>query len=501
MKKVVIYDNNSGIVKSAIPTINFTSRRDNMARYCGELNDRLILGHDLKGLEFIHPTDLRVERYVSKSGRGSLKIVNPYNGRESIIYDEKSSRRKPLIIDCDIFSGTGYGMLTREFLRRLIKTDLNFKINPLDSSMLFKSCLTAQDNVFASHCILKRDIPGPDHYTHMRIYPPRINFPRKHFNITYTMLESYSLHHFYMKMMESSYDHFICPTNFIKNMFAQYIDEKRISVVPLGIDRDIFYPGIKQTDVRFKKVNLKDNTIDYTDEKPSGFRFLSTARFSHRKGCDLTIKGFAQEFDRVKDDVSLVLFYLPENEGVPEHMTKRILQILSQFDRDHVPPVFLSDEVRPTNEQNTPYSWGDCFVLPSRGEGFGLTPLEAAGCGLPVIASNSSGLSDFINDDTSFVVPVDHIEDIGKMENGRYVGKYQEWTRDFFHPHTWNCKFSLMNTSGVINNISKHMRTVYSSPNSMEIERKKKNLSDLIDKEYNWEIATKKLYDKLKELM
>ena len=34
----------------------------------------------------------------------------------------------------------------------------------------------------------------------------------------------------------------------------------------------------------------------------------------------------------------------------------------------------------------------DCFVFPSRGEGWGLPPREAAATGLPVIATNGGGL-------------------------------------------------------------------------------------------------------------
>lgn len=47
----------------------------------------------------------------------------------------------------------------------------------------------------------------------------------------------------------------------------------------------------------------------------------------------------------------------------------------------------------------------DCFVYPSRGEGFGLQPLEAMAVGLPVIAPAYSGLADFIQSDTAIVLP------------------------------------------------------------------------------------------------
>lgn len=41
------------------------------------------------------------------------------------------------------------------------------------------------------------------------------------------------------------------------------------------------------------------------------------------------------------------------------------------------------------------YSAAECFVYPSRAEGFGLPPLEAAATGLPVICSNACGMNEF----------------------------------------------------------------------------------------------------------
>jgi glycosyltransferase involved in cell wall biosynthesis len=53
----------------------------------------------------------------------------------------------------------------------------------------------------------------------------------------------------------------------------------------------------------------------------------------------------------------------------------------------------------------------DMLVLPSVHEGFGLVFLEAMHCGLPVIASDSGGQTDFLQDgETGFLVPVGAIE-------------------------------------------------------------------------------------------
>ncbi|SDW43961.1 Glycosyltransferase involved in cell wall bisynthesis [Marinobacter mobilis] len=59
----------------------------------------------------------------------------------------------------------------------------------------------------------------------------------------------------------------------------------------------------------------------------------------------------------------------------------------------------------------TLYNDCDALLFPSRLEGFGLVALEAAACGLPVIASRSSSLPEVILDgETGFLCDVDDVE-------------------------------------------------------------------------------------------
>lgn len=490
---VVFYDCKTCKVKAIIESYIFTHGRDNMTNYCAEEDDRLILGVILSDEHILKMREMEVVRDLNNF---YIKI-----GDEKVyIYKKEEIKGLPLIIDCDVFSGTGYGMLSREFMKRIVSRDLGIKINPINSSGLFQTCLTEQEGrEFQKHFISQVDLEKLENYIHLRMYPPRINFPRKRYNVTYTMLESYTLNHFYVKMMESSYDDFIVPTNFIKDVFSQNINKDRVSVVPLGIDPEVFHPNVVVEDVQFKEVDLKNKVIQPTDKKPSGFRFLSAARFSHRKGCDLVLRAFANEFEKKKDDVSLVLFYLPENENNKQHLINRILGILSKFDMKKIPPIFLQNEPWPTDQQYLPYGWGDCFVFPSRGEGFGLTPMESGACKIPVISSDNSGLSDFITDETAFVVPMDFTDDIGTMGQNGYVGKHPEWAEDILHPHTWGCEFPIMNGQDTVDLIGSHMRYVYENPYSEKVNKKVENFYNLIQEKYTWDVVSEQLYQELRK--
>jgi D-inositol-3-phosphate glycosyltransferase len=71
----------------------------------------------------------------------------------------------------------------------------------------------------------------------------------------------------------------------------------------------------------------------------------------------------------------------------------------------------LRDQVRfvppqPHHILSTYYRSADVVVVPSRSESFGLVALEAAACGIPVVASAVGGLLSLVDDgDTGFLVP------------------------------------------------------------------------------------------------
>jgi glycosyltransferase involved in cell wall biosynthesis len=63
---------------------------------------------------------------------------------------------------------------------------------------------------------------------------------------------------------------------------------------------------------------------------------------------------------------------------------------------------YVADEALPAL-----YSLADLFVFPSRYEGFGLPPLEAMACGVPVISSHAASLPEVVGDAGVLVPPGD----------------------------------------------------------------------------------------------
>ena len=76
------------------------------------------------------------------------------------------------------------------------------------------------------------------------------------------------------------------------------------------------------------------------------------------------------------------------------------------------------------NQQDVPslMGCGDVFLFPSEGESFGLAPLEAMACEMPVIASDSGGVPEVVvHGETGFLAPVGDVERMGQyaVELGR----------------------------------------------------------------------------------
>ena len=73
-------------------------------------------------------------------------------------------------------------------------------------------------------------------------------------------------------------------------------------------------------------------------------------------------------------------------------------------------PVGLADRIRflpevPVDQVAGWYGALDLYVAPQRWEGFGLTPLEAMACGVPVVATTVGAFEEIVTPETGALVP------------------------------------------------------------------------------------------------
>jgi glycosyltransferase involved in cell wall biosynthesis len=135
-------------------------------------------------------------------------------------------------------------------------------------------------------------------------------------------------------------------------------------------------------------------------------------------GVDLTVFCPAP-FDSHKSDAFVVGIIGSRSPGkgyavflqAMEHIVTKnesgIRVLLASQSAIELPLGIQTELVRPVNDGEMVqfYRRCDVFVFASFVEGFGLPPLEAMACGVPVITTDCGGIGDFANDENSIVIP------------------------------------------------------------------------------------------------
>lgn len=136
------------------------------------------------------------------------------------------------------------------------------------------------------------------------------------------------------------------------------------------------------------------------------FTFGTFGDLAPRKGIDVLMRAFLDEF-RPSEDVRLAM---KSNKPLDVPDDPRI-EVVTNFLDDAALLDFLERL--------------DVYVLPSRGEGFGLTGLEAMATGLPLIATNWSGPVEYLDPADSHPLAYKLVP--ARMSNGvRYFGEWAE---------------------------------------------------------------------------
>ena len=129
-----------------------------------------------------------------------------------------------------------------------------------------------------------------------------------------------------------------------------------------------------------------ENTSKQTSFVSSPFRFLFVGAWYSRKGPDILLEAYAEEFDKSEDvELWLKRTYLSQNSTYPT---------LNEMIKQHKVTAPVVDVQKKYENMEELYKQCNCFVLPSRGEGYCLPAVEAGLCDLDIIVSRCSALED-----------------------------------------------------------------------------------------------------------
>lgn len=199
----------------------------------------------------------------------------------------------------------------------------------------------------------------------------------------------------------------------------------------------------------------------YLHQLPS-FRFLSIFSWIERKGYDILLKAYFEEFSS-NEDVVLII-------KTGAHNNQKIEELVAVESRKYKDPgrYYIDLSIRNEFEMEGLYNHCSAFVLPSRGEGIGYPMLEAGKRGLPVIATAWGGHLDFLNEKNSYLIPYHFVPVMPQSHYHGYRGD-QLWAE------------------ASIEHLKQRMRNIYAD--NIEAADRGNNLKSFIDQTFTYDQA------------
>ena len=285
------------------------------------------------------------------------------------------------------------------------------------------------------------------------------------YKILYTTIEASSMPQQFEEIM-NMYNEIWVTSNFCKEIVSKYKVKPPVYVIPSSININLY----------------NENCKPYEFDPPlKDFIFISVFGWGYRKGYDVLLRSYLEEFSG-DENVSLLLRTgLPYDTGRNNIVKDTVEKFIKKYGGKN--PAHIARCSRSFTDSDMPSMYKACnaFVLFTRGEGFSLCPAEASLCGLPTISTNYSGHTMFMNKDNSYLIDIDEIEEIpaGLMDI-----------------HYWdNQKFPRLTSDKVIGDARYAMRYVYE--NYDKAKKKNNKLKRFIAENYNMGTVSKLAGDRL----
>lgn len=186
------------------------------------------------------------------------------------------------------------------------------------------------------------------------------------------------LKHWLYKRAAHKADVLTTVSEYSKHSIQQHLQvgKEKISVLPHGVNPRYFEPYDKQEEQGYIRKKYG----------PGNF-ILYISRLEPRKNHETLLRAFL-ELNLYQHGYSLVFI------GSHTMDTPALNRQLEGLPAEVRKAVYFFDNI-PQSDLYSFYRAADAFVYPSKAEGFGMPPLEAAAARLPVICSNSTALADF----------------------------------------------------------------------------------------------------------
>lgn len=205
-----------------------------------------------------------------------------------------------------------------------------------------------------------------------------------------------------------SVDEIWAPSRFSEQLYRE-AGVVNVHYIPQGVNTDLYHPNVKP----LKILNAE------------GFKFLYVSEFNYRKGVDLLLRAYIEEFTS-KDKATLILRIFP----VP-----RLLSLIKKLSkgRSGLPKIVYVEEHVPAEKMPNLYKTCNCYVMPGRGGEVNNTVSEAAAVGTGIIASRCGGYLEFLNPSNSLQLRILGLEPVRELSPNWYPKGVKWFKPDLEH--------------------------------------------------------------------
>ncbi len=286
-----------------------------------------------------------------------------------------------------VFDSAGYTDANRNYISALHSLNIDLTVSPMvpftekhELNEITKLILKLSEKKILYEYVIH-------HYTPERVHTI---IEKDKINIGYNTWETDLLPKHWVERMNDSLDAVFVPSQFNKDVYEKSGIKLPIEVIPHCLD--------------YEQYVHYDKEINFT-EKQGVFKFISVFQWTERKNPIALLKAYFSEFTE-NDNVVLILKTYRSNSSLAEQkiIKNEIMRLKNDMNLRYYPPIYFVGEIITKAELMSLYKQSDCFVLPTRAEGFGIPYAEAALQKNTIIATGYGGQTDFLNNDyTSFI--------------------------------------------------------------------------------------------------
>ncbi len=299
---------------------------------------------------------------------------------------------------------SGYCWMARTSLKALDAAGVAVQVTPTISEGKFIQQIGPEERAYWRRLISRAPEPGvyvtfaqpvmPHNETDVYAVQ-RTNNPGHRAYVGFTMFETDRIPESWVPSLNAM-DEVWVPSEFNRRTFVgSGVDPSKIYVTPSGLDTELYRPG-------------RQAPWPIPDKR--SFAFLSVFDWTYRKGWDILLNAYLRAF-KPGDDVSLVIRTYRGGES-QSSIRARVEAHLRAQGRTWAtsPHIILLEQHVPAAQLPALYEACDAFVLPSRGEGWGIPYMEAMAMERAVIGPNWGGSLAFMRPEHTYLLPVEEVE-------------------------------------------------------------------------------------------